>query len=132
MEFEDLESAVELRRWAEVRDPARKRVRTLSKEFEFDRLSRDSRRVIEHATEMAGIEISPPLIDCEAENWVTLETVGEPIDSSESPASIHTYHEHTGRAMVTPVRPANGCVACLILARSPASSFGTATRSRES
>jgi hypothetical protein len=109
----DLEAAIELRGWVESRSRARRRARTITAAFGWQRLGRKARTVIGQALGAAGIDATPSFEDCRLEDWLELTIVGDPIESRAAPTQLVTYLEHnwTGAGDSGPVGQWLRCLA---------------------
>jgi hypothetical protein len=89
----DLEAAIELRQCAEARTLGRRRARSVAAVFGRNNLTRHARKQIDEALRAAGIETTPAILDCDRDDWLSLEVVGEPPLSDDLPSQIVTWHE---------------------------------------
>jgi hypothetical protein len=90
----DLEAAVKLRTWVEARTAARKRVSSLLRAFDYERLTASARERMDEALRLAGVEARPSLSNCARTDWVQFAVVGRPLLSESPPNQIMTWHEH--------------------------------------
>jgi hypothetical protein len=89
----DLEAAIELRQWTEVRSAGRRRARSVAAEFGRVHLTQQARKRIDEALRAAGIETEPSILDCDRDDWLRLVVVGLAALSDALPSQIVTWHE---------------------------------------
>jgi hypothetical protein len=91
---EDLEAGVKLRAWVEARPVARKRARSVATAFGWTRLTRKARTAIAAVARAVGLEFDPSITTCDADDWVVITSVGDPVTSDKPASQIVTWHSH--------------------------------------